>query len=278
LNSSANVPGESLYPDSPAEHCFVVPAYGSSPYLRECLDSLRAQTRPSSILISSSTPWSGLPVLAEEYGAQLFIHSPNAGIGRDWNMALSRANASWITLAHQDDRYLPRFTELTLAAALKCPSSQLVLTGYGELLEGATRMHSPMLAVKRLLLELGFLGREAVESRRGKRRLLRFGCPIPCPSVTVRTTVPALRFREDLKVNLDWDAWLRLADRSGAFAFVREKLMLHRIHAQSETSDAVRGGVRAREDLMMFEALWPPPVAGWLARAYALSYATGNQA
>lgn len=257
---------------------FVVPAYGQSPYLRDCLDSLRAQTRPSPILISTSTPWPGLADVAEEYGARLVVHSPNAGIGRDWNAALAQARAQWVTLAHQDDLYLPTFTERTLAAASTNTSTVLVLTGYGELLEGVPRIRTAMLAIKRLLLELGFLGREHIASRGAKRRLLRFGCPIPCPSVTLRLSQPPLAFREDLKVNLDWETWLRLADQSGAFAYVRECVMLHRIHAASETSEGVRAGVRAREDLMMFKALWPAPVARMLARAYALSYATGSDA
>ena len=259
------------------EHSFVVPVYGKSPYLRDCLDSLRAQTRPSPILISTSTPWPGLEALANEFGAGLEIHSPNAGIGRDWNAGLAKAGSSWVTLAHQDDCYLPTFTERTLAVASKRAETMLVMTGYGELAEGAVRTRSAMFAIKRLLLELGFLGRDHVASRGGKRRLLRLGCPVPCPSVTLRA-IPDFRFREDLKVNLDWEAWLRLAESPGAFARVRECLMLHRIHATSETSEGVRAGVRAREDLMMFQSLWPAPIARLLARAYALSYVAGSDA
>jgi hypothetical protein len=67
-----------------------------------------------------------------------------------------------------------------------------------------------------------------------------------------------------------------LAVQPGAFAYARHTLMLHRIHPGSETSDAIRAGVRAREDLMMFQSLWPAPVARVLAGLYALSYETGS--
>ena len=87
-----------------------------------------------------------------------------------------------------------------------------------------------------------------------------------------------MRFSEDLKVNLDWEAWLRLAGKEGAFVYARERLMLHRIHGTSETSEGIRAGVRAEEDRMMFEALWPLPVARVLARAYSLSYQSGAAA
>lgn len=258
-------------------HCFVVPAYGDSPHLRACLDSLRAQTRPSPILLSTSTPNFGLTLLAVEYGTRLAVHSPSTGIGHDWNAALALASTQWVTLAHQDDVYLPDFAERTLAAAANNPEALMVMTGYAELIGTRPRMLTPMLAIKRMLLELGFLGRDAVASAAAKRRLLRFGCPVPCPAVTLRASA-GMRFREDLKVNLDWDAWLRLADQAGAFAYVRQTLMLHRIHAGSETSDGIRAGVRAREDLMMFRAQWPAPIARLLARAYAMSYAAGEEA
>lgn len=257
-------------------HVFVVPAHGDSPWLPQCLASLRAQTVQSQIIVASSTPHPGLRATVEAFGARLALHGPSAGIGRDWNFALSQADAEWITLAHQDDLYLPRFTERTLAAAREEVS--LVFTGYREATgAGEARRASCMLAVKRALLELGFLGRQVVRSPDAKLRGLRFGCPIACPAVTLHARqLRGFQFREDLRVNLDWEAWIRLARRPGAFGYVREPLMLHRIHAVSETSDAIRRGVRAAEDRMMFEALWPRPVARLLARAYTLSYEAGT--
>ena len=38
------------------EHTFVVCAYGESPYLEKCIDSLEKQTVKSRILIATSTP------------------------------------------------------------------------------------------------------------------------------------------------------------------------------------------------------------------------------
>jgi glycosyltransferase involved in cell wall biosynthesis len=258
------------------EHSFVVPAYGHSPHLEQCLESLRAQSSPSQVVLSTSTPFPELQAIASRYDARLLVHGPNAGIGHDWNQALAAARTPWVTLAHQDDVYLPEFTARTMALARATPDAVLVCTDYAELLDdGGTRRNSAMLGIKRLLLELGFLGASSIRTRVAKQRLLRFGCPIPCPSVTLRIDRTALRFREDLKVNLDWDAWLRLAAGEGAFAYSREVSMLHRIHAGSETSAGIRGGVRAQEDRMMFETLWPAPVARLLARAYAYSYGAG---
>ena len=254
-------------------HTFVVPAHGQSPHLDACLASLRSQRAASRILVATSTPSSWLESLVAEHGVPLHVHGPNVGIGRDWNVALAAVETPWATLAHQDDIYLPGFTAASLALAEAMPDAVLVLTGYAELLpDGSERRNSPMLAIKRLLLELGFLNAPVARTSAAKQRLLRFGCPIPCPSVTLRVDRGLPLFREDLRLNLDWEAWLRLAAGEGAFAYYRDVLMLHRIHAGSETSAGILGGARAQEDLMMFERLWPKPVARLLARAYAASY------
>lgn len=258
-------------------HTFVVPAYGRSPHLADCLASLQAQTLRSPVIVATSTPWDGLESLVADFDATLVVHAPNVGIGHDWNFALAQAQTPLATLAHQDDLYLPEFAERTLTLAERHADAVLIATGYAELLtpEDTRRTWSLMLAIKRVLVELAFLGRDAVASTAAKRRLLRFGCPIPCPAVTLRLDRDSPRFSESLKVDLDWDAWLRLADKPGAFAYDRQTLMLHRIHCGSETSAGVRAGVRAAEDRMMFERLWPTPLARLLARAYALSYEEG---
>lgn len=257
-------------------HCFVVPAYGHSPHLRECLASLRAQTRPARIVLASSTPFRGIEEVAAEYGARLVVHGPNRGIGADWNAALDAAEAPWVTVAHQDDVYLPDFSAKVMQAVSAHPGASLVVTDYRELLDDAPQSPSAMLRIKKVLLEVGFLGRGCVHHTGAKMRMLRFGCPLPCPAVTLGPGASSLRFNESLKVNLDWDAWVRQAAREGGFCYVREALMLHRIHAGSETSAGIRGGVRAMEDRQMFAALWPSPFARLLSLMYALSYRYGK--
>ncbi len=261
------------------DHSFVVPAYGLSPHLPQCLDSLQLQTRPGSeIVVSTSTPSPALEKIASDYGVAYHVHGPNGGIGKDWNAALGFATRGWVTIAHQDDVYLPDFVLDTMRLAGEVRDASLIITSYAEILSDTAvlRDRTSMLRIKALLLELGFLGRTAIRRRGDKLRLLRFGCPISCPSVTLGPQLSGLAFREDLKVDLDWEAWVRAAKHEGAFCYVRRTLMHHRIHDQSQTSAGVREGVRAREDRAMFATLWPRPIAAMLARAYALSYSAGN--
>lgn len=256
-------------------HAFVVPAYGNSPHLSDCLMSLKNQSRASTITVSTSTPSTELEFLCDSMGVTLTCHSPNKGIAHDWNKALESADAEWVTIAHQDDVYLPEFAARTLRMVERYPKSILVFTGYREIDSKGVRPLTVPLRIKRVLIELALLGRSCVSSKWARTNLLRLGCPIPCPSVTLRkSALPSgFGFDERFKVNLDWDFWLRLArETEGGFSCDRKVLMHHRIHPGSETTSGIAGGIRLREDRELFGRVWPAPLASLIAKAYAISY------
>lgn len=255
------------------EHCFVVPAYGESPHLEQCLQSLTAQNTPSKVLVTTSTPNDHIHALASRHGATVHVNPQRKGIGSDWNFALEVAarTATWTTLAHQDDIYLPDFNSHTRRNLLRHPAALLAFTDYGEMEGDEQRPLSTLLRIKRFLLELGFLGGSHAATRFFKTNALRFGCAIACPAVTMRTTA-GLRFRTDLEVDLDWAAWLQLAAARGGFVYVREKLMLHRVHRASETTNAIVSGQRAAEDKEILGSLWPRPIAEAIRASYRIAY------
>ncbi|HEY0662659.1 MAG TPA: glycosyltransferase [Lysobacter sp.] len=254
------------------DHCFVVPAHGESPHLEECLRSLAAQTIPSRIIVTTSTPNPLISGLAARYATGLHVNERQEGIGADWNFALDAADATWVTLAHQDDVYVPDFLAQTLLGIERHPEALLVLTDYAESIDGRTRSQSTLLRIKRVLLELGFLGGTRASSRFLKTNTLRFGCAIACPTVTLNLAKTRLRFRTDLRVDLDWAAWLDLARRAGDFVYIRRPLMLHRVHAASETTGAIADGHRAREDADILRQLWPRFIANAIAATYRIAY------
>lgn len=254
------------------DHCFVVPAHGESPYLEECLRSLRAQTIPTRIIIATSTPNPLISDMAGKYSADLRINAHRGGIGSDWNFALDCADGDLVTLAHQDDVYLPGFLADTMDAARANQDATLIFCDYAENVQGRIRSTSTLLRIKRFLLELGFLGRRRTGSPFMKTNALRFGCAISCPTVTVNRGLVRLRFRTDLKVDLDWAAWLELARMPGAFVYLRRPLMLHRVHAESETTGAIADGHRASEDTMILQELWPRLLARAITSTYRLAY------
>ena len=261
-----------------SDHTFVVPAYRRSPFLEDCLASLRAQTVGSRVVLSTSTPFDGIDALAARHGAELFIHGPNRGIGNDWNAALAQSRTEWTTIAHQDDIYHPAYTDALVRAGKAAANALIVFCDYAERWDDGTRANVALVRMKRALLEFGFLGRSRIDRIGAKRRALWFGNSISCPTVTYhRRALRGFRFREDMKICLDWAAWLDLAARPGAFVRVRRVLMEHRIHEGSETTAGFGSGVRGREDLEMLSAMWSRPVARLIATSYRWAYAQGQQ-
>ena len=55
-------------------HTFVICAYKESPFLEECIISLKRQTVPSAIIMITSTPNEYITKLAEKYQIDLFVN------------------------------------------------------------------------------------------------------------------------------------------------------------------------------------------------------------
>ncbi len=253
------------------DHAFVVLGYGQSPFLGDAVASLARQTRRSRVVIASSTPNDHIANAARAYGVPVLVNHAREGIGADWNFALKATDARFVTLAHQDDVYYPRFLEVSLAA-LRETGAALSFTGYREIDDSGAPRDSRISRVKHAI-EAAVIGRARAVSGLRLRAFLSFGNPLPCSSVTYdRAALKGFRFSTDYKSNLDWDAWWRLMAAGVRFAHVAERLVGRRHNALTETAALTRAGVRAAEDADMFRRAWPRPFADALHRAYRAGY------
>lgn len=90
-----------------------------------------------------------------------------------------------------------------------------------------------------------------------KRLILSMGNPICCPAVTyVKDNLPEKVFRVGYKSNIDWEAWERLSRMSGEFVYTGKKLMGHRVHEGSTTTEIIGMNLRTIEDLEMLKKFW----------------------
>lgn len=64
------------------DHTFAVCAYQESPYLEECIKSLKKQTIKSNILIATSTPNDYIKGIADKYTIPYYINKGEGGIRR----------------------------------------------------------------------------------------------------------------------------------------------------------------------------------------------------
>lgn len=258
------------------QHTFVICAYKESPYLEKCIHSLLKQSIKTRIIMVTSTPNDFVQNMAEKYQISLYINEGEGGITQDWNFGYSKADTSYITIAHQDDVYHEKYAEHVLGALVKAKHPLIAFTDYYEVRNDKIVKKTKMLNIKRLMLfslRLKFFHK----SRFVRRRILSLGCPICCPSVTFAANnitppvfVPGYRSCED------WQAWEKLSRKKGEFVFVNSSLMMHRIHEDSETSAIIDDNARSLEDYEMFCKFWPKWFAKIIVRFYSVSQKSNN--
>ena len=254
------------------DHCFVVPAYGDSPFLDGCIEGLKAQTVQTGIVVATSTPSPFIAEAAARHGVEITVNPRKEGIGADWNFGLNATAARYVTLAHQDDTYEPRFTERTLQLFDRHPDAALCFTNYREIDDHGEEKNSKISRVKHLL-EGSIMGRRETVKGARLKAFLAFGNPLPCSSVTFnRARLPGFQFSLDYASNLDWDAWLQLQQRGETFLHAAEPLIGRRHNPLTATSRLIRDGIRQKEDLIMFRRIWPAPLGDAIAYLYRASY------
>lgn len=251
-----------------SEYTFVLCAYGESRYLEECILSLLNQSMPTGIIVVTSTPNQHIETLVEKYQLKYYVNNGPRGIAEDWNFGYQKADGKIVTLAHQDDIYEPLFAQKNLEK-INCAKHPLIsFADYGEIRDGKRVTNNRLLNIKRIMLlplRLGILQR----SRFVRRRILSFGSPICCPSVTfVKENLPEVIFEPGYRGNVDWQAWEKISRLRGSFVYCSDVLMFHRIHAESATTAIIADHDRSKEDYAMFCKFWPKKIAGIIEYFY----------
>ncbi|MBN1892036.1 MAG: glycosyltransferase [Clostridiales bacterium] len=259
-------------------HSFAIMAYKDAPYIEKTIESILRQGSDSQIYISTSTPNDRIVALSKNYELPLYVNPEKKGIGGDWEFAMSCATTDLVTLVDQDDIYDSRFGERVLRAFDSEPNAIIAFSNYIEMDgEGKLRGGNLTMFIKHVLL-LPIRVKRVLRSRMGKRMILRFGNPICSPSVTYNLNKEITKnlYSDGYSMSLDWAAWLKMTSTEGSFYYLREPLVHHRIHEMTQTSGGIREGVRYKEDLKIFNELWPGFFAKFLMRLYKRSYDTNK--
>ncbi|KAF1304831.1 glycosyltransferase family 2 protein [Enterococcus sp. JM9B] len=252
-------------------HTFVICAYKESKYLEECIKSLMDQTIKSNVILYSSTPNPYIKNLSRTYDIPFFT-SDGGGIGKDWNNALSFVHTKFATIAHQDDFYYPEYLE-DIKSVLN-EDTLIAFPDYDEWKNGGVIKENKNLKIKRLMLKAMNL---FPKSKIWRNRILALGNPICCPAVTYNLKkIKDFKFSESMKVSLDWLAWYQIGKKNGAFNYIDKKLMYHRIHEESETTNTISDNTRTNEDMLMYKKFWPNIIASILMKFYVKSQNTNS--
>ncbi len=247
---------------------FVICAYKESPYLEECICSLKRQDIQVKISLATSTPNKHIESLVRKYQLEYFINTEKSGIAEDWNFALTVTDKKVVTIAHQDDVYKPDYVKEILKNINKQDNVLIAFTNYGELRNGEYVENNKLLNTKRFML-IPLKNKSLQKMCFVRRRILSFGSAICCPSVTfIKENLPQPIFHSGFRSNVDWQAWEIISKMKGAFVYCDNILMYHRIHQESATTEIIADNDRAKEDYEMFCKFWPRWIAGILEFFY----------
>lgn len=156
-------------------HTFAICAYKESAYLEKCIKSLKNQTIKSNIILVTSTPNDFLEEISKKYNLPYFINKGEKGITQDWNYAYKMADTELVTIAHQDDVYLPEYAEHISKAVKGVKKPLIIFTDYAELRNEKPVYHNKLLKIKRIML-MPLRIRGLQKSKFVRRRILAFGC------------------------------------------------------------------------------------------------------
>lgn len=255
------------------KHTFAICAYKESPFLEDCIKSLKIQSVKTSVIMVTSTPNVFIEKLAEKYKIPLYVNTGKSGIVEDWNFAYAKACTQYVTITHQDDLYYKEYAKRAIEGMESVERPLLYFTDYAEIRKGRTEKSNKLLKVKRMMLAPLRI-RSCQNSRFVRRRILSFGCALCCPSVTfAKQNLPKVVFRPGFRSDEDWEAWERISKREGAFVYDHQCLMGHRIHEESETTIILSDDARKKEDYIMFCKFWPK----WIARILAWIYSSSEK-
>ena len=249
-------------------HVFAIPAYGDSPWLEDCIRSLKRQSGQSHVILCTSTPSPYISGLAEKYEIPLYIREGESGIADDWNFAWEMADGELVTIAHQDDVYHRDYSAAAVEAMEKWPDMTVFTSDYVILKGKKVITGDTMLWVKRLL-RLPLRWRFMSHRTWIKKLPLIFGNSICCPATTYRKGVLGEPFvRSEFQFALDWENMVKLAEREGRWICEERPLLYYRVHDGAATKACMEDHRREAEEREMFRRFWPEPVVRLLMKEY----------
>lgn len=257
-------------------HTFAVCAYKDSPYLEECIRSLKRQSLPANIIICTSTPSPFIRETAERYGLPLYVRNGASDIQDDWNFACAMAGSGLVTIAHQDDCYHRDYARAVQETWRRYPDTTVFTSDCQIVKAGQVQKPGLVLFVKSLLrLPLRF--RRYADRSRVKKAVLMLGNPIICPSCTYNLNVlEQPLFDSEFKFALDWDTMWKLAQRPGRFICEERPLIRYRIHEEATTKACIKDHRRSEEEAAMYGKIFPKPVVKVLMFFYRKAYSAYN--
>ncbi|MCI7263243.1 MAG: glycosyltransferase family 2 protein [Clostridiaceae bacterium] len=270
-------------------HTFAVCAYKDSPYLEECIRSLKAQERvtdasgtelwgtSSEIICCTSTPSPFIRKITEKYQIPLYVREGESNIREDWLFAYRKARGRLVTIAHQDDVYRKNYAVELKKAYRRYPDLLVFVSDYLTLKmqqDGTARAEAlDTVRLVKKLLRMPLRLHALADRTWVKKSSVLFGNSLCCPACTYhKALIGEDMFHSEYEFALDWDNLYELAGKKGRFYCVEKPLLAYRVHEGATTKACIEDNRRSSDETAMFRKMWPDWAVRLLMHFYKKAY------
>jgi glycosyltransferase involved in cell wall biosynthesis len=258
----------------PPRITFAIPYYRGLAWLREAIESVRAQRETAwrcVVLDDGGEPGGGAEALVRGLADPRLRYLANPttlGMVGNWNRGLDAAETDLVTLLHADDRLLPEYVDVVGALAAEHPRAVAVCCDARIVDAAGQARFSFVDAVKRVLLPRGEPWR--VHGAPGLRALLR-GNFVMCPTLCWRRSVLGTRrFEARWRQVQDLELLSRLVLDGEEIVGTRRAAYEYRRHDESATALQSESLLRFEEEIALYDRLARRArERGWTAAARA---------
>lgn len=238
--------------DAPAPRItFAIPYYRGLDYLREAIESVRAQTVPDWELVvvddCGPEPAAELVSSLTDPRIRYVRNETNLGLAGNWNECVRQAAAPLVTLVHGDDRLLPDYAARVLEAFGQHPEVAVVFTDavvIGDDGEPTTTLADQV--KQRMPRPRHDHPLHGDADLAGLVRGNYIVCPSMCLDVAAVGRAP---FDATLRFVPDWDLTVRLLMDGATLWGIRTPLLEYRRHGGSQTSILTEEASRFSEEV-----------------------------
>lgn len=211
-----------------------IPAYNYGKYLRQAVESALSQniTNLEVLVFDNASTDATQEVLVEFAGdarLRYMTNTRNIGGAHNWNNAFQAAAGRYITVLSADDFFLPGHLARMLQTMDAQPSVSLAYCPCIWVDEAGNQLQ--------VLNHRGHAEGDYVGGRNEVAELLACDSYITPSAALIRRSAFDLvgRLDDSLRGGIDWDLWIRMAEKTPDFAFFKTPLVCYRIHAGQDT-------------------------------------------
>lgn len=211
----------------------IMPAYNCEKYLRDAVESVKAQTYKNwTLFIIDDCSTDGTRALARALAEtderiKVFHNKQNVGVARTRNCGVRKAESEWVAFLDSDDMWTPDKLEKQIKLSEKIPVAKLIFTGSGFITESGEKidyvLHAPDRIDRSELLKQNLISCSSVLLKR---------------DLMLKYPMPGKGYMHE-----DFASWLRILGEEKYAYGIDEPLLIYRLSKSSRSGNKLDAAV-----------------------------------